>query len=135
MNFEQFRQLVRTYEEQNSVTEGQALRAVTSFAALAMTSFLPASLRLGLLTAAAEVTGATHSGTSLESIRVAAWQFLDEKNSNSTTIDDATDRAGRLLIAIAWDDELPDHDLPDTYDFVLSLINEQPGLSELLLAQ
>lgn len=132
MNFDEFRQIVKAYEDDHSVSEGQALRAVTSFAALAMCSFLPESLRPGLLAAAATAFGSPTDQASLEPIRVATWQFLDERNGNSTTIADATDRAGRLLISIAWDQDIPDRDIADTYDFVLKLINDQPGLSSVL---
>jgi len=134
MTFDQLRELVRAYEAEHSVSEGKALRAIIAMAALAMCKSLPSSLRPGLFVAASQALGIVNETAALQPIRVEAWQFLDTKNGNSTTIADATDRAGRLLIAIAWDEEVTPGDLPEIYDFVLGLINDQPGLSGVLTA-
>jgi len=55
----------------------------------------------------------------LDDHRVAVWQYLDDKNGNSTTVADYEDHFLRALICVLWDDPWAKRsdELPDTVEW------------------
>ncbi|GAB4062458.1 hypothetical protein GCM10028777_02250 [Angustibacter speluncae] len=81
-----------------------ALRFVMCIAVMTMARHIPPPLRPALLRGCARWYADVEDADSLESDRVLCWHYLDAKNGNSTTINDATDVAVRVLIGVLWDE-------------------------------
>ena len=85
------------------VSQPVAAMRVMTVTVMGLARDVPPALRGGLADACARWLANQPVG-SLEPARVAAWQFLDEKNGSSSTVADATDAVVRALICILWDE-------------------------------
>ena len=131
MTYDQISTVIDRYQQRHGVDRAAAARAILALATLAMAQHMPDDLIPGTLAAAGKAL--TRSGdTPLEPVRVAAWQFLEDKHGTSVVVADKEDQALRLPIAIAWDDELAPEDVDPSLDYFLPIINDQEGLGTLL---
>lgn len=80
---------------------------------IAMAKDLPDELREDLAAAARRWLTSESPLLSMEVARVAAWRFLEAKNSGSTTSMERTDVAVRALICVLWDEADEDGDMED----------------------
>ncbi len=64
--------------------------------------------------------------------RVAAWQFLDAKNGDSTKIEDRIDLAVRALICVLWDEADEGSEMEDGLEFFALLAERYGGLDLVL---
>lgn len=108
-----------------------AMRTMT-FGTMAMARDLPPVLRPALMAAMERWLVGAGEGPELTNHRVAAWEFTNAKNGNSTSINDTTDIAVRALICILWDEALVDDQYWDTLEFFSSLAERYGGLERIL---
>lgn len=102
------------------VDQGVALTQVMVLGLVAMVDDLPEQLAQAYESARRRWMD-TDLSVVLEGWRVSAWNYLDEKNGNSTTIDDAEDIAVRALICVLWDDAVGPDEYGMTVDFFAHL--------------
>ena len=116
---------VTEFADKHQVEKASAVRGVMALAALEYAGHLPVEFLPGLLAAASKNLVGEVSRVDLEATRVAAWQHQKKKHSDSgTTVKDDADRAMRLLIGIAWDDDLPEEDISDAMEYLDFLLNQ-----------
>lgn len=110
------------------------LAAIRTFALMAMAVAvdIPVSLRPALVAGLNRWFVGMGDGESLVSHRIAAWDYLEQKNGSSGTIVDDVDRAIRILIYLLWDDAFEEPDLSDGLDFLVPLLNKYGGLERAL---
>lgn len=125
---------ISRYQDRHDVDQGTATRAILAYATLAMAQHMPTDLIPGMLAASNRaLTGQTNQP--LEPVRVAAWNFIEQKHGTSVVVADKEDQAVRLLIAIAWDEDMSAEDIDPSVDYFLPILADQPGLTELLSNQ
>ena len=123
---------VRRVAAEQGVTEGPAAMWLMTVAAMAMAADIPVTLRSAMAAGVSRWYAGDVGQASLESARVACWQFLDAKNGNSTTIDDRVDVAVRTLICVLWDAADEGSELAMGLDFFVGLVNRHGGLEPTL---
>ncbi len=110
---------------------GTAAMRMFALASMAVAVDIPVHLRPGLVAGVKRWLVGVEDGESLESHRIAAWEYLKEKTGSTIIIDDDIDRAIRILIFLLWDEAI-DEDLSDGLDFFVPLINGYGGLERAL---
>ena len=132
MTHDELSTAIDRYQQRHGVEQATATRAVLALATLAMAQHMPSDFIPGMLAAAERAL--TRSGaTPLEPVRVAAWKHLKAKHGTSIIVADKEDQALRLLIAIAWDEDLPADEVDLALEYFLPIINDQAGLGTLLV--
>ncbi len=111
---------------------GTAAMRTFALAAMAVAVDIPVSLRPALVAGLNRWFVGMGDGESLVSHRIAAWDYLEQKNGSSGTIVDDVDRAIRILIYLLWDDAFEEPDLSDGLDFLVPLLNKYGGLERAL---
>lgn len=122
---------VDQFADVHELSQPDAALRVMTLCVMAMATHVPDHLRPALQAAVERWYVGTSAATIWEPFRIACWQYLDEKNGNSTTIADRTDIAVRALICVLGRDLDTDCDM--TMDFFGSLLGKT-GLDAVDLA-
>ncbi|MFT3943631.1 MAG: hypothetical protein QM705_07385 [Ancrocorticia sp.] len=132
ISYEAFDEAIECRAIREGVPIGTAAMRTFALAAMAVAVDIPESLRPGLVAGLNRWFVGMGSGESLMSHRIAAWEYLEQKNGSSGAIVDDVDRAVRILIYLLWDEGSDDGDLSDGLDFLVPLLNQYGGLERVL---
>ncbi len=131
MSYWQLRRISDERAARANLSDSHAVMQTMTFGVLALMAQLPIELRPAAFAAGTRWLTLEGEHIRLANFRVQAWQFLDRKNGDSTSIHDHVDVAVRALLCTLWDEET-ESSVDEMLEYYSELLSSHEGVAAVL---